>query len=88
MAIGPASIDSLVHHAFGKAKTDACNRVFISAIIALQKRAQAEGGNAVIDVQSNTKDQPLESATQFRCAAGTMVANVALKGTVVKLAGK
>ena len=75
-------------NAFGKAKTDACNRVFISAILALQKRAQTEGGNAVIDVRSNTKDQPFESATQFRCAAGAMVANVALKGTVVKLAGK
>lgn len=75
-------------NAFGKAKSDACNRVFISAIVALQKRAQTEGGNAIIDVRSNTKDQPLESATLFRCAAGGVVANVALKGTVVKLAGK
>lgn len=75
-------------NAFGKAKSDACNRVFISAILVLQKRAQAEGGNAIIDVRSNTKNQVFESATQFRCAAGGVVANVALKGTVVKLAGK
>ncbi len=75
-------------NAFGKAKTDACHRVFISAIRVLQQRAQREGGNAVIDVQSNLKDQPFKSATQFRCAAGAVVANVVLTGTVVKLAGK
>ena len=75
-------------NAFGKAKSDACNRVFISAIVALQKRAQVEGGNAVIDIRSNTKNQVFDSATQFRCAAGAMVANVAVTGTVVKLAGK
>jgi uncharacterized protein YbjQ (UPF0145 family) len=75
-------------NAFAKAKTDACNRVFISAIRALQLRAQAEGGNAIVDVWSNTKNQKLESATQFRCAAGAFVANVALRGTVVKLGAK
>ena len=75
-------------NALGKAKTDACQRVFISAIIALQRRAQVEGGNAVVDIRSNTKDQRFESATQFRCAAGAVVANVALQGTVVKLGGK
>jgi len=75
-------------NAFGKAKTDACYRVFISAVRVLQQRAQREGGNAVVDVVSITKDQKLESATQFRCAAGSVVANVVLTGTVVKLAGK
>ncbi|MFO0689808.1 MAG: excinuclease ABC subunit A [Myxococcota bacterium] len=75
-------------NAFGKAKTDACHRVFISALRVLQQRAQREGGNAVIDVESSTMSQPLKSATQFRCAAGALMANVALTGTVVKLAGK
>lgn len=75
-------------NAFGKAKTDACQRVFISAIKSLQQRAQIEGGDAVIDVQSNTKNQKFESATEFRCAAGAVVANVALTGTIVKLGGK
>lgn len=75
-------------NALTKAKSDACNRVFISAILVLQKRAQAEGGNAIIDVRSNLKNQPFDSATNFKCAAGTLMSNVALKGTVVKLAGK
>ena len=75
-------------NAFNKTDEDACNRVFISAIISLQKRAQAEGGNAVIDIKSRTKDNELVSATRFRCAAGNVVANVALVGTVVKLGRK
>jgi uncharacterized protein YbjQ (UPF0145 family) len=72
-------------NALGKAKTDACQRVFISAIKSLQQRAKIEGGDAVIDVRSNTKNQKFESATEFRCAAGAVVANVALTGTIVKL---
>ncbi len=72
-------------NAFGKAKTDACHRVFVSAIRSLQQRAQAEGGDAIIDVRSNTKNQIFESATEYRCAAGAVVANVALTGTIVKL---
>lgn len=75
-------------NAFNKTDEDACNLVFLSAIIALQKRAKAEGGDAVIDIKSTTKHNDLSSPTQFRCVAGTMVANVALTGTVVKLAGK
>ena len=75
-------------NAFNKTDEDACNLVFLSAIISLQKRAQAEGGNAVIDIKSTTKNNDLSSPTQFRCVAGAMVANVALTGTVVKLEGK
>lgn len=71
-------------NAFGKAKTDACRRVFISAIRSLQQRAQVEGGDAIVDIRSNTKNQSFESATEFRCAAGAVVANVALTGTIVK----
>ncbi|MEZ4281283.1 MAG: excinuclease ABC subunit A [Myxococcota bacterium] len=72
-------------NAFGKASTDACQRVFISAIRSLQLRAQREGGDAIVDVRSNTKNVVFESATEYRCAAGAVVANVALTGTVVKL---
>lgn len=75
-------------NAFNKTDEDACNLVFLSAINSLQKRAQAEGGNAVIDIKSTTKHNDLSSPTEFRCVAGAMVANVALTGTVVKLAGK
>jgi hypothetical protein len=75
-------------NAFNKTDTDACNLVFLSAIIQLQERARAEGGDAIIDIKSITKHNDLVSSTEFRCAAGNVVANVALTGTVVKLAGK
>jgi len=74
----------------GVARSDeaACQIAFLSAIIQLQKRANAQGGNAVVDVRSITRHQDLASATQFRCAAGAVVANVALTGRVVKMASK
>jgi uncharacterized protein YbjQ (UPF0145 family) len=75
-------------NAFGKAKTDACYRAFVSSIVALQKRARLEGGDAIVDVRSNTKGQKLDSATQFRCAAGAVMTNVALTGTVVRFGKK
>lgn len=73
-------------NAFGKSSQEACHIAFLSALISLQERAQKEGGNAVIDVRSVTKNNDLKSATAYRCAAGTFVANVALMGTVVELA--
>jgi uncharacterized protein YbjQ (UPF0145 family) len=73
-------------NAFGKSSQEACHIAFLSAIISLQERAQREGGNAVIDIYSVTKNQQLKSATDYRCAAGTFVANVVLMGTVVELA--
>ena len=75
-------------NAFNKSDEDACNLVFLDAIIQLQKRAQVEGGNAVIDIKSTTKNNDLSSPTEFRCVAGAMIANVALTGKVVKLEGK
>jgi len=74
-------------NAFGKSKDIACQMAFLSAIIALQERAVREGGNAVIDIYSNTntKNKVYESAEKFNCISGAVTANVSLKGTVVKL---
>ena len=71
-------------NAFNKADEEACNIAFLSAIISLQERARKEGGDAVVDIKSITKHRDLESAEMFRCAAGNVVANVALTGRVVK----
>ena len=75
-------------NAFNKSDEEACHVAFLSALIALQKRAQAEGGNAVVDIWSITKNEELKSATQYRCAAGNFVANVVLWGTVAELPEK
>jgi len=73
-------------NAFGKARADACAWAMASALDALQDRAIKEGGNAVINIESNIKNNPESSQTEFSCLAGTMMVNVALKGDVVKLA--
>jgi hypothetical protein len=73
-------------NAFGKSNEEACTIAFLSAIISLQDRAKKEGGTAVVDIKSITKHNDLVSATQFRCVAGAVIANVALTGTVVTTA--
>lgn len=73
-------------NAFGKSDDEACEVAFLSAIIALQNRAKAQGGDALIDIRSVTRDNDLSSASKYRCAVGFAIANVALEGRVVKLA--
>lgn len=73
-------------NAVGRSDEAACEVAFLSAIISLQQRARNEGGNAVIDIRSITKNNGLSSNSKYRCAAGFAVANVALEGRVVKLA--
>ncbi|MGF6773328.1 hypothetical protein P3T18_005833 [Paraburkholderia sp. GAS199] len=72
-------------NAFGKSDLEACQHVFLSAVIELQERARKEGGNAVINIKSNYKNEVRESATEFTCGAGAVIAGVALKGDVVTL---
>ena len=72
-------------NAFGKSDLQACQHVFLSAVIELQERARKEGGNAVINIKSNYKNEVRESATEFTCGAGAVIAGVALKGDVVTL---
>lgn len=72
-------------NAFNKTDEEACQWVFLSAMIALKKRAVKEGGNAVVDIKSNYKNKLTSSNDTFQCGAGTFVAGVALTGKVVKL---
>jgi len=68
-----------------KSDKAACERAFVSAILSLQDRARREGGNAIIDIQSDYKSHLFSSATHYRCGAGAIIAGVALKGTIIKL---
>ena len=72
-------------NAFGKSDEKACNWAFLSAIITLRDRARTEGGNAVINIRSNYKNNETSSETSFQCGAGSVVAGVALIGDVVTL---
>jgi len=71
---------------FGKSAEKACNWVFLSAMLALQKRAQELGANAVVNIVSNFNNVEMASATEFECADGAIMAGVALKGDFVKIA--
>jgi hypothetical protein len=62
-----------------------CRVAFLSSMKVLQSRAQDAGGDAVIDIVSITREKKTESATDFRCVAGTFVVHVGLRGTIVKL---
>lgn len=68
-----------------KPDQDACDIALISAVIALQERARKEGGNAVINIKSLSKVGDVNSASEYICTSGKVIARVQLRGTVVKL---
>ena len=63
----------------------ACRRVMLSALIQLQERARADGGNAVINIRSYYRKRTYRSSSQYECHAGDIVSGVALRGDVVRL---
>lgn len=72
-------------NAFNKSDKEACQWAFLSAMLALEERALREGGNAVVDIQSNYDNVLSSSDSSFKCGAGNIMAGVALQGRVVTL---
>lgn len=70
---------------FGRSNEEACQWVMMSALMELGSHARAVGGNAVVNVRSNWRNVETSSASTYRCAAGFLMAGVALKGDVVSL---
>ena len=70
----------------GKSDEKACNWVFLSAMIQLDKRAKQLGANAVVNIVSYYQKNVMSSPTEFECHAGAVIAGVALKGDFVKIA--
>jgi len=68
-----------------KSDKEGCEWVFLSAMLSLRDRALAEGGNAVINIQSYYKKKEFSSSVEYECHAGAIMGGVALRGTVVKL---
>lgn len=75
-------------NAFAKSDVTACNRSFLSALIRLQRRAHAVGANAVVDIHSYYRKEDVSSETEIPCHTGFLMAGVALKGTLAKLADR
>ncbi|MDH3352155.1 MAG: excinuclease ATPase subunit [Gammaproteobacteria bacterium] len=73
-------------NAFGKSDQKACKWAFLSAMVTLQDRAIAEGGNAVVNIHSYYSRNEFSSATEFECGAGAIMAGVTMVGDVVQLA--
>jgi len=72
-------------NAFNKTDREACEWVLLSALLSFQDRVRAEGGNAVINLESYYKKNSFSSETEYECHAGAIIAGVALRGDVVKL---
>ena len=68
-------------NALNKSDEEACRWVLMSVLVAMQDQARSQGANAVVDITSNYKKQEFSSPTQYECAAGAIMAGVALKGT-------
>lgn len=76
---------SLRTNAFAKTDVNACNWVFLSNMLSLQKRAEALGANAVVNITNNFKNVENPSPTEFECHAGGIMAGVALKADFVRI---
>ena len=72
-------------NAFNKSDEEACEWVFLSAIIALQNNAQKKGANAIINIKSNYQNNLTSDNENFKCGSGTFVAGVALTGELVTI---
>jgi len=72
--------------AAGKSDERACHEAFQWTLVALEKRAQQTGANAVVNIVSFYGKSDLASATEFECHVGNVIVSVFLKGDLVKLA--
>ena len=73
-------------NAFGKSEGAACNWAFLSALISLQDRAKSVGANAVVNIASYYKKVEVWNDAMYECHKGGLIAGVALKGDVVRVA--
>lgn len=71
-------------HGVFRSDEDSCQVALLSALIQLQQRANQQGADAIVDIESITKHRNLSSPTEYRCIAGNVVVHVALKGRLVK----
>ena len=70
-------------NSFAHSHEVACERAFIAAVVSLQRRAKAEGGNAVINIKSYYDNRESSSETTYVCGLGKVRSGVFLVGTVV-----
>lgn len=72
-------------NAFHKSSQESCDWALQSALITLQDAAKQAGANAVVDIQSNYKNQPHSDPQNYECHKGALMSGVALKGKLAKV---
>lgn len=68
-----------------KSPVEACRWVMLSALKSLQDGARQRGANAVVNIRSNWRNQPLDDGSMYECEDGNLMSGVALIGEAVKL---
>ena len=77
---------SLKTNAFNKTDEVACNWVFLSAMLSLQKYAREVGANAIVNIVSYHDKVEVSNETEFECHSGALMAGVSFKADFVKIA--
>ena len=79
---------SLRTNAAFKSNEKACNWVFLSDLLELQKQALEMGANAVVNITNNYNNIENPNATDFECHVGAIMAGVAFKAEFVTISDK
>ena len=82
--LGPARTNKKTNF-FNKSDQEGCEWAFLSAMITMTQYAQRLGGNAIVNLRSNYRNNEFSSETEYECGAGNVTGGVALVGDVVKL---
>jgi len=82
--LGPARTNKKTNF-FNKTDQEGCDWAFLSSMIQLTQYAQRVGGNAIINIRSNYKNNSFSSETEYECGAGNVTGGTAFIGDVVKL---
>ena len=82
--LGPARTNKKTNF-FNKTDQEACDWAFMSSMITLTQYAQRVGGNAIVNIRSNYKNNAFSSETEYQCGAGNVTGGTAFIGDVVKL---
>jgi hypothetical protein len=82
--LGPARTNKKTNF-FNKTDLEGCDWAFLSAMITFTQYAQRVGGNAIVNIRSNYKNNEFSSETEYQCGAGNVTGGVAFVGDVVKL---
>jgi len=64
---------------------EACQGALLNSLIALRNWALSNGGNAVVNIRSNTNNLEFSSRTEYQCVRSGRRVTAALKGDVVRL---